>query len=43
MGLGDITAREAVLRAMREADELGEDQFLDKYGFHESSRYRIAN
>jgi len=43
VALRDITNREAVLRAMAEADEIGEHSFLDKYGFGESRRYRIIN
>ena len=38
-----MTDREAVLRAMAEADEIGERRFLDKYGFGESRRYRIVH
>jgi hypothetical protein len=38
-----MTDREAVLRAMAEADEIGERLFLDKYGFGESRRYRIVH
>ena len=43
MALRDISDREAVLRAMAEADEIGERLFLDKYGFSESRRYRIVH
>jgi putative restriction endonuclease len=38
-----MTDREAVLRAVAEADEIGERLFLDKYGFGESRRYRIVH
>ena len=38
-----MTDREAILRAMAEADEIGERRFLDKYGFGESRRYRIVH
>lgn len=43
MALRDITDRGAILRAMAEADQIGEEQFLDKYGFSESRRYRIVH
>jgi MrcB-like, N-terminal domain len=43
VALADITDRGAVLRAMAEADEVGERPFLDKYGFGESLRYRIVH
>ena len=43
VALHDMTDREAVLRAMAEADEIGESRFLDKYGFGESRRYRIVH
>jgi MoxR-like ATPase len=43
VALSDITDREAVLRAMAEADEIGEHQFLERYGFGESRRYRVLN
>lgn len=43
MALKDITDRGAVLQAMAEADQLGEQQFIDKYGFSQSRRYRIAH
>jgi hypothetical protein len=43
VALRDMTDREAVLRAMAEADEIGERWFLDKYGFGEYRRYRIVH
>jgi hypothetical protein len=43
VALRDITDREAVLRAIAEADEIGERLFLEKYGFGESRRYRIVH
>ena len=43
MALSDLTDRQAVLQAMAEADDIGEPKFLEKYGFGESRRYRIAN
>jgi hypothetical protein len=43
VALRDMTDREAVLRAMAEADKIGERAFLGKYGFGESRRYRIVH
>jgi 5-methylcytosine-specific restriction enzyme A len=42
MALADIT-REAVLAAVTEYDELGQDQFLDKYGFDRARRYVLVH
>ena len=42
MALADIT-REAVLAAVAEYDELGQDQFLDKYGFDRARRYVLVH
>lgn len=43
MALKDLTERSAVLAAIAEAKELGEDAFLAKYGFEPSRRFRIAH
>jgi 5-methylcytosine-specific restriction protein A len=39
MSLGDLTSRDAVLRAVAECDRLGRDAFLDKYGFGRARSY----
>ena len=39
MGPGDVTSADAVLRAMREQDELGRDAFLAKYGFKRATKF----
>ena len=39
MGLADVTDPNAVLEAIREAGELGREQFLKKYGYGESRQY----
>jgi 5-methylcytosine-specific restriction protein B len=39
VGLADVTDPDAVLAAIREADELGREPFLEKYGFGESRQY----
>jgi MoxR-like ATPase len=41
--LRDLSDRDAVLAAMREFDDLGRDQFLEKYGFGRSQKYRIRH
>lgn len=41
--LHDITDPGAVRRAIAEADALGEQPFLEKYGFGQSRRFRIAS
>ena len=41
VGLVDVTDPDAVLAAIREADELGREQFLKKYGFGESRQYFV--
>lgn len=38
----DLTSREAVLAAIAEFDELGQDAFLAKYGFRPSREYVVA-
>ena len=43
MALRDLTDRSAVLAAIAEADELGEPEFLRKYGFEASRRYLIEH
>lgn len=43
MGLADVTDPNAVLAATREADELGRDRFLQKYGFGESRQYFLRH
>lgn len=43
MGPGDVTSREAVLRAMREYDELGREAFLAKYGFGRSTKFVVLH
>lgn len=42
VALADIT-REAVLAALAEHDELGQDQFLDKYGFDRARLYVLVH
>lgn len=42
MPLSDIT-REAVLKALDEYDQLGQDVFLDKYGFHPARSYLLVH
>ena len=42
MALRDLTDRSAVLKAINEFRELGEDAFLEKYGFERSRRIQIA-
>ena len=42
MALADIT-REAVLAALAEHDELGQDQFLAKYGFDRARLYVLVH
>jgi 5-methylcytosine-specific restriction protein B len=39
MGLSDVTDPSAVVEAIKEADQLGRERFLDKYGFGESRQY----
>lgn len=42
MGLRDVT-REAVLAAVAEYDELGQDDFLRKYGFYRARSYLLIH
>lgn len=41
MTLGDLTDRDAVLRAVRRYDELGPEQFLSTYGFKPAREYLL--
>jgi hypothetical protein len=41
VGLANVTSRDAVLAAIREFDELGQQQFLEKYGFGQARRFLI--
>lgn len=43
MSLSQLTDREAVLRAIREFDELGREQFLEKHGFGPARRYFVVH
>lgn len=43
MALADLTDRTAVLRAIEEADALGRERFLDKYGFRPSREYFLQH
>lgn len=43
MPLSDLTERSAVLAALREFDELGQDAFLAKYKYAPATRYRLAH
>src|ERR1700758_4103423 len=38
----DVTSRDAVLAAMAEFDQIGQDAFLDKYGFGPSREYVVV-
>jgi hypothetical protein len=42
MSLSDLTDREAVLKAIEEFDRLGQESFLNKYGFGLSKGYWLA-
>ena len=42
MGPGDVTSREAVLRAIEEYDQIGRDAFLAKYGFDRSRKFVVV-
>ena len=41
MPLGDLTSRDAVLRAIDQFDRLGRPTFLAKYGFHKATDYFV--
>ena len=41
--LTEITSQEAVLKAIAEADELGREGFLEKYGFGPSRSYFLRH
>lgn len=43
MALKDVTDRSAVPQAMAEYDELGETEFLDKYGFGGARYYFLIH
>lgn len=43
MTLADLTDRNAVLEALREYDSLGQDQFLERYGFRPAREYVIEH
>src|SRR5260370_7272671 len=43
MSLADLTDPSAVLKAIREADSLGPQGFLDKYGFNSSREYFLRH
>jgi 5-methylcytosine-specific restriction protein B len=43
MALADLTEPSAVLKAMEEADTLGRQAFLDKYGFSPSREYFVRH
>ena len=42
LALADLTAADAVLRALDEFDEIGRDQFLSKYGFGTARSYFLV-
>lgn len=41
MPIGDLSSREAVLQAIAEFDELGEDEFLQRYGYRRALRWLL--
>jgi MoxR-like ATPase len=43
MTLAALSKREAVLDALRECDQLGRAEFLEKYGFHEARSYWLVH
>jgi 5-methylcytosine-specific restriction enzyme B len=43
MALADLTDRTAVLKAIEEADALGREAFLDKYGYRPSREYFLQH
>ena len=42
-GPAEVTDRDAVVRAMREYDELGRDAFLARYGFKRSTKFVVVD
>lgn len=42
MGIRDLTEAQAVERAIAEYNQLGEDLFLDKYGFCRATKYHLV-
>src|SRR5690349_11631379 len=43
MSLADLTSRTAILEAIREYDQIGQDAFLQKYGFGRSRDYIVLH
>jgi hypothetical protein len=43
MSLGDISSREAVLRAIHEYDRMGRDAFLEHYKFKRARAYFLLH
>ena len=43
MGLAEITSRDAVLRAIREYDDLGREAFLAKYHFQKARKFVVVH
>jgi hypothetical protein len=43
MGSGDVTSRDAVLRAIEEFDQIGREAFLAKYRFHPSRKFIVVH
>lgn len=43
MSLGELTSRDAVLKAIKEYDDLGRDAFLSRYGFGKSRSYVLIH
>jgi 5-methylcytosine-specific restriction enzyme A len=43
MPLGDLNSRKAVLQAIEEYDQLGEEAFLEKYGFRPARSYFLIH
>ena len=43
MGLKEVSSREAVLRAIEECDSLGEDAFLERYGYRSTRFVRLLH
>ena len=42
MSVSGITSREAVLEAIRQCDEMGRDNFLERYGFGRARSYILV-
>lgn len=43
MAWSDLDSRDAVLRALKEFDEMGRGSFLEKYGFGRAARYVVEH